>query len=66
MSIFMTSLELILSKIPDADQRRAAGTAQNRNGSRAKNFLPPNPLHFLPARQNSWQLLTRKFTFANI
>jgi len=39
-SIFTTSLELILSEIPDTDQCRACGAVQNRNGSRAKNFLP--------------------------
>jgi len=46
----MISLELILSKISDADQCRACGAAQNRNGSRAK-ISSPQPPPFLPARQ---------------
>jgi len=37
--IYTIPLEPILSKIPDG-LCRAAGAAQNRNGSRAKNFLP--------------------------
>jgi hypothetical protein len=53
----MTSLELILSKIPDTDQCRACGAAQNRNGSRAKISSPKTP-PFLPARKKA----RRQFT----
>ncbi len=48
--IYMTSLELILSKIPEKIQLLRPAAARYACGSRAKSFPPPQtPFHFLPA-----------------
>ena len=60
-SIFTTTLELILSKIPNKNQcpppkGRRAGKTRRLAG---KKFPPLEPLHFLPAHREFFIIFTR-------